>query len=412
MNNNNTYYFGLLKEIYYQALTSVDPLKFIPQFITVKNNRIIINKNSYRIDRLDRIVVIATGKASISMSYGFESAANTVNFEGLAITKYGHYKQNEFPLQKIKVIESSHPYPDQNSLEAGSEMIRLLENLTENSLVVFLISGGTSSLVECLKNEFTLNDLQELNRRVVNSGVEIKLINEQRKIISLIKDGGILNFAYPAKVESLILSDVIGNDLKTIGSGMTVLSDNTSVVISGFYESNLSNTICADNNTLINSAIAYAEKSNYKIINLGSFTENILNVSTRISKTILEELAYLKSFNKLLFIGGGEATLEVKGNGKGGRSQELALRFIQTVKDFNPKIGVYALFSGSDGTDGPTDAAGGFATNKINISDNELELSLENNDSYNLLKKHGLLFKTGPTNTNVCDVFLIMIINE
>lgn len=362
---------------------------------------------------IGKTIIIAIGKAAYDMA---KKASEIIDYDkGLIVTKYKHSKGD---IKNFTIIEAGHPILDQNSIIAGKEAIKMVNDLSTDDLVLFLISGGGSALFEVPLLE--LNEFQDINDQLLKCGATIEEINTVRKRLSQVKGGRFAEYCKPAKVINIILSDIIGDPLDMIASGPTVndrSSSDQALSIIKKYKLNLSakaqelmhhdcphdlnnvtSKVTGNNYGLRKAAINRCKELGYKIIEIkeplcGDIkeTENLL-------------CDYLKENydEKTAIIASGEITVEIKGKGLGGRNQELALRLGKHLKD-NDSL-VFCI--GSDGTDGPTDAAGAYC-----ILDNikeDINDYLSNNDAYHYFEKYGGLIKTGPTGTNVCDLYCIL----
>lgn len=308
---------------------------------------------------------------------------------GICITKYDH-SQGEIP--KVKIYEAGHPTPDANTVRATQAAIDYARHLGEDDTVLFLVSGGGSALFEC--PNCSLEEFIKINDELLASGKDIKEMNSIRKQYSNVKGGKFAEICNPAKVINLILSDVLGDDLKSIASGPTIAEGAESMLLG-----NLSK--------LIEAAKTSCESLGYETKVL---TDNMTAIARDEAVAFAHEaLKYAESDEKIALISGGETVVKLTGSGKGGRNQEFALACAPLIKGKN--ITVFSV--GSDGTDGPTDAAGGFATGEsmklfreVNINVQEY---LDNNDSYHALKATNQLIITGPTGTNVNDIAIALV---
>lgn len=374
-----------------------------------------------KLDLQGDIYLVSVGKASFNMA---KAAIEQTNIkQGIVISKYGHIKGE---LKNTKCYEAGHPVLDENGIEATEQIISMCSDLKEDDVVLFLLSGGASALFE--RPLIDLKKLQDLNRQMLNKGLNINEINTIRKKLSLVKGGRFADICRPARVYSIILSDVLGDDLGTIGSGPTV-KDNTNVSdalrIIEKYQLDLdegtmeklkdSKDADATNavNIVIGSVRILCENAARKAEELGYETfivTDAIDIEARDAGDLLfNELAKYEDRKKVALIMGGETIVHVKGKGSGGRNQEMVLSQIEHLKD---KEGVLFMSLGSDGTDGPTDAAGGYVDkdsyDKLNALHIDYKKVLEDNDAYHALKKIDGLIWTGPTGTNVNDISIIL----
>ena len=367
------------------------------------------------------IYLVSVGKASFTMA---KAAAETVDIkEGIVISKYGHIKGE---IEKVRCFEAGHPIVDENSIAATGEVIRMCSGLKDTDTVLFLLSGGASALFE--KPLIDLNRLQDINRQMLNNGLNINEINTIRKKLSSVKGGRFADLCKPAKVYAIILSDVLGDDLSTIGSGPTV-KDKTSIsdaleIIDRYHLRLDADTLDklknskdgdADNatNIVIGSVRMLCEYASEKAKELGYetyiITDSIDIEARKAGDLLYQELLKHVDEDKVALIMGGDTIVNVKGNGLGGRNQELVLSQVEHLKDMDE---VLMMSLGSDGTDGPTDAAGGYidtdSFNKLKTLNIDYREVLENNDAYHALERIGGLIITGPTGTNVNDISIIV----
>lgn len=375
-----------------------------------------------------RVTVVALGKAAWQMAQAAKGVLKDRIVAGVVITKYGHAKGE---MEPFRIFEAGHPVPDDNSFLATEYAADLVGNLTENDLVIMLISGGGSSLFEiplCTKEE-----LQDITRQLLSCGADITEMNTVRKRLSAVKGGKFAQLCYPARVFAVVLSDILGDPLDMIASGPAwpdsstvamcrdvvkkyglVLSENVRKLLEKETPKacgNVTTVITGSVQELCGSAEKTCRELGYEPFVLTS----CLNCVAREAGTFLGAIAkqYRDSKKPLAFLAGGETVVQLTGNGLGGRSQELALSAAEAIRGMENA----AVFSfGSDGTDGPTDAAGGFVDGDTcdRLLEKGLRIStvLSQNDSYHALEKCGGLIRTGPTGTNVNDLACVLIRNE
>lgn len=359
-----------------------------------------------------KVYMIAIGKAAYSMSK--ETLKHIDIYKGLVITKYNHAKGE---LKNTKIIEAGHPVLDENSIIAAQEAINLVKDLTKDDTVIFLISGGGSALFEAPL--ISLDEFKDINNQLLKCGANIQEINAIRKRLSKVKGGKFAKLCSPAKVFNIILSDIIDDPIDMIASGPTV-NDNSSsqdaINVVEKYKLSINKETMKLLNldgvkdlknvethvSLNNEAFKKAAKQRSKELGYDVYYQSVPLVED-ISKAINIMSYYTKKAKEnSVTILGGEITLEVKGNGLGGRNQELALTLGTYLKDNDTAV----ICVGSDGTDGPTDAAGAYV--EKSMIDDTVYNYLNDNDSYHYLEKHNGLIKTGPTGTNVCDLYMII----
>ncbi len=372
-----------------------------------------------------RVVLVAAGKAAWQMAKAAHRCLDARIDNGIVITKYDHVMG---PIADFTCCEAGHPVPDENSFRSTQKALDLVSGLTEKDTVLFLLSGGGSALFE--KPLIPGPQLQDITKQLLACGADIVEINTIRKRLSAVKGGKFAEACQPAQVYAIILSDILGDPLDMIASGPA----------------------CPDTTTA-EQALAIAKKYNLQLSDTAQFLlsietpKQLNNVTTRITGSVRElctaaaascrELGYepilltdmlccqakeagsflasiLKTYadsgRKLAFLAGGETVVQLTGKGLGGRNQELALSAAAGI-DGVPGAAVFSV--GSDGTDGPTDAAGGYADHEtaaaLQAQGIDIYRVLQNNDAYHALKAvDGLIF-TGPTGTNVNDIAVALL---
>jgi glycerate-2-kinase len=437
-----------LKEDLYRiinsAINAVKPVELIHRKVMLEGNHLMVNNIKINLNEYERIFVLGTGKASAFMAYELERLLGNKINAGIVSTKYDH----SAPCEKIKIIECGHPVIDENSLRAGTEILKLAKEANENDLVICLLSGGGSALLERLPDQILLNELQEVFRLLLNSGANIEEMNIVRRHLSNIKGGRLAEAIFPATCISLILSDVINDPLEAIAGGVTssdptTFKDALNILIKYKINEHIpknilnyilegidgkipetikpgnkvfertTNIILGNNKEALLNAKVMAESLGYNVL---LYSDNIQGEAREIGKFSAEIARQIFNEDKPLprpacFLFGGETTVSITGNGKGGRNQELALSALNEMSDV--KFDYLIASIGTDGTDGPTDAAGAIACTEIMKKSIEQNLDildyLNNNDSYNFFNKVDGLIKTGPTGTNVMDITIILI---
>jgi hydroxypyruvate reductase/glycerate 2-kinase len=373
-----------------------------------------------------------------------ESSIRDIITKGIVITKYGHVQGTL--TNNIEIFEAGHPVPDAKGLAATKNVIDMLKNGDSQTLVLCLISGGGSALLVAPCNDITLSEKQRVTELLLKAGADINELNTVRKHISAIKGGRLAEIAYPSKVISLILSDVIGDPLDVIASGPTSPDETTyqdalDVIEKYGLRDNIpdhiwntlkdsANGAMPDTpktgnpafegieNIIIGSNNIATEAAAKKAIELGFDTTILTSEIQGEAREVARWLA-LKAIEirgqrtedkKICLISGGETTVTVKGNGLGGRNMEFALAFAIEIAGTD---GITLLSAGTDGTDGPTDAAGaivnGQTTKKAKTKGLDPLVYLEHNDSYIFFKNTGELFITSSTGTNVMDIQIVLI---
>ena len=373
----------------------------------------------------DKVYLVAIGKAGAQMAKAAYAQLGDKIQQGVAITKYDH---SDGDIGPIKVFEAGHPVLDENSVKATDEVLRMVEGLGAEDTVIFLVSGGGSALFESPLVD--LEELQDINKQLLSSGADIVEMNTIRKRLSAVKGGRFALACAPARIISVVLSDIIGDPLDMIASGPAYPDASTcddALAIAEKYELDLSvdalellhqetpdaldnveTYVTGSVRQLCAAAAEAAEELGYKPVVLTAS----LCCEAKDAGSFLASIAqyHQDTTESLAFIAGGETVVRITGEGLGGRNQELALSAAQGIAGFENT----AVFSvGSDGTDGPTDAAGGYADGdtapalaKLGVS---IDAVLKANDSYYALRNVDGLVITGPTGTNVNDVCCLLI---
>ncbi len=384
---------------------------------------------------IDRVFVVGAGKASAAMGQAVEQILGDRITGGLISVKYGH----SAPLRRIEINECAHPVPDENGLRGAQRIADIASGATERDLLICLISGGGSALLPLPVPPVTLADKQKLTQLLLDCGANIHEINCLRKHLSLVKGGQLARLAAPARVLTLILSDVIGDDLDTIGSGPTVPDRSTFAdaaalltrfqlwdkapasivnhIRAGQGETpkpgdpifdHVQNLIVGSNRLAVDAAEAKARELGYRTLILSTFiqgeTRDVARMHAAIAREVVTSGHPIAS--PACIISGGETTVTMHGDGLGGRNQEFALA---AAIDIAGLPDVTILSAGTDGTDGPTDAAGAIADGTTLARNPQARAFLDRNDSYRYFESLGDLIKTGPTKTNVMDVRLVLV---
>ncbi len=439
-----------IRAIFEEAVRRVDPYRMIHDRVKCEENLLVIRTDyseyKYDLNDFSKIIVIGAGKATAKMAVAVEEILQDRISEGLISVKPGHTEQ----LNRIAVIEAGHPVPDDNSLRAARGISGLAEKADEKTLAVGLLSGGGSALLS-FPWEITLDDKQKTTELLLACGATIHEINCVRKHLSLIKGGRLAETLYPATSVNLVLSDVVGDRLDVIASGLTApdmttyedamavlekysirdrVPKSTLAAIVRGKEGAISETpkqgnVCfeATRNVLIGTNYTALAAAREKAESLGYSTlvlsSQITGEAKEIAKFYLGIARDCFSYDvpvekPACILGGGETTVTIKGGGKGGRNQEMALSFLAESMLQPEKLeGITFLSGGTDGNDGPTDAAGAFACAEAAETTTAHGLDpfvfLRENDSYRFFEKIGYLFKPGPTNTNVCDIQILTV---
>ncbi len=440
------------------AIKAVEPSKLIQNSVKAIDGKLNIQNDKFDLNKFSNIFLIGGGKASAQMSLALEKILNKqpkIKCEGFINIPEGQKIRNYSPSSKIRMNRASHPIPNENGLTGTKEMVKIVENATKNDLIICLISGGGSALLPLPKQGITLEDLQKVNSLLLASGASIQEINTIRKHLSDFKGGNLAKKVHntsKATLITLIISDVVGNNLDSIASGPTVpdlttysqaygvlkkysLNDKVpssvkKVIEKGLSDPRLENPkerdVCFTTiyNYLIGSVdLAVKEVSAYlKDFNfiIDYFTNEIVAKAVDFGKELHELISmklkpYAKKLgkHKLALIGTGELTVTIKGKGVGGRNQEMLLSFLDNAK--NKEINYKFLIVGAnlDGIEGNSKAMGALidnvSLNQINNEKIKTKSYLENNDSNSFFKLLKSEIITGPTGINVNDLLLILI---
>jgi glycerate 2-kinase len=415
-------------QIFRAALAAADPQEAVLRHLKFDGRTITAGRRKYSIKKFDRIQVIGAGKASAAMARAVERLLGKRIARGWINVKDGHTAH----LRRIHQQESGHPVPDERGVEGARRMAEIAREAGPRDLLICVISGGASALTPAPIPPMTLGQKQELTKKLLASGATIHEINTVRKHLSSIKGGQLAKLAYPATTIALILSDVIGDDLDVIGSGPTVGDRSTvadaravlgkyGITQVEFHETpkpgdaeleRVQNIIVGSNEQAIDAAARQAKALGYRTIVLSTRiegeTRDVAGVHAAIAKEILATGRPLRA--PACVLSGGETTVTIRGSGMGGRNQEFVLAAAIALDESGP---VTVLSAGTDGTDGPTDAAGAIADSATVSRARALDLDagafLVENDSYHFFEKVEGLIKTGPTGTNVMDVRVVLV---
>lgn len=430
-------------QIFRAALDASDPAAAVLRHVRVAGRVLIAGKRRYPLRSFRNIFVVGAGKASAAMAQAVEKLLGPRITGGLVNVKYGHVA----PLRRIELNECGHPVPDEAGVRGARRIADIVANAGEKDLVLCLISGGGSALLPSPAPPLTLEEKQQATRLLLASGANIHEINALRKHISTLKGGQLARLAWPATVVSLLLSDVIGDDLDVIASGPTAPDASTFGTARGVLDKyglleqvpravrerieaglrgeipetpkaadpvfqRVQNLVVGSNALAVQAAAAKAKELGYRPMILSTRIEGEAREIARMHAAIAKEVAWSgwPVRPPACIISGGETTVTVRGSGLGGRNQEFALA---AALDLAGTSGIVVLSGGTDGTDGPTDAAGAIADGATVERAEALGLRardfLARNDSYHFFEPLGDLLKTGPTNTNVMDVYLVLV---
>ena len=401
------------------ALTSAQPKNFLKKFIN--NDSITLGKNRIILSKYEKIFVVAYGKAADSMT---EYVSGRINISKGIIVVPKHTK-HRFTGKEFKVFHSGHPLPDIESVKAGKAVKEFVNNSTKNDFILFLVSGGGSSLL-AFPDKITLAEKKQTTKLLLKCGATIDEFNCVRKHLSMIK-GGRLVQGLNSDGCALIMSDVLSNDLSVISSGCTTYDNTTfsdavdviakyslekklpkkvmlhlkhgsNVKIIRTYKSRIMNKIIATNRDCLDAMILKSKS-------LGFTTKIHPSVKDDVSISAKKIVEMIPKRKNSCLIFGGEPTVHVRGNGKGGRNLELVLQILKLTHNSNHRLLVSSI--STDGIDGNTTYSGVLVENNLSTIE-KISYYLKNNDSYSFFKKYYGLIKTGPTHTNLMDVGLII----
>lgn len=434
-----------LNAIILSALDAVDPKKCVASSLKRDKNILTIEGHTLDLKSFRAIYLIGVGKAVLTMASAASEILGDWITEGELIAKHDNPRIHAELQAALRIRTGDHPLPSQKSIDATSQMLKMLKKTTSDDLVVGLISGGGSALMTFPVKEVGLAGLQRTTNTLLMCGASIDEINTIRKHLDAVKGGGLLKHIQPAKSVHLILSDVLGDPLSMIASGPTCndptsFSDCLGIIekyqignrldkeVLVFLENGakglhpetikIGNPVLANHQNFIIGSLSIAaeaacKKANELGINAKILTTMLRGEARDVGTSLGRDLAEIvKTKNKvdkpICLIAGGETTVTVKGNGMGGRNQELAL---SAAKEIGGLQDCALISFATDGEDGPTDAAGGFVTgDTIKIArsmDLDSKEYLDNNNAYEFLKKTGSLITTGPTGTNVNDLIIM-----
>ena len=372
-----------------------------------------------------KVILVAAGKAAWQMAKAAEDYLGDKIDKGVVVTKYDHVRGS---INRCVCIEAGHPVPDENSFRGTQKAIEAVSNLSANDTVLFLISGGGSALFE--KPLISGEELQDITNQLLACGADIVEINTVRKRLSAVKGGKFAKICEPAQVYAIVLSDILGDPLDMIASGPACpdsstcedaariiakygirLSEKAKELMSIETPKQLDNVTTQINGS-VKQLCSAVEKECIKYGYEPVMLTDQLCCQAKEAGSFLASIAktHINLGKKIAFIAGGETVVNLTGHGKGGRNQEIALAASSAISGLD-NVAVFSV--GSDGTDGPTDAAGGYVDSDTHMELKKLGIDeyevLKENDAYHALEKVGGLIKTGPTGTNVNDVAVVLI---
>ncbi|MBU1565218.1 MAG: glycerate kinase [Proteobacteria bacterium] len=429
--------------IFSAAIKAVDPEECVNRWLRLNNTDLLIGQDAYPLAANGKLYLIGIGKAAAAMAHATETLFGDRINDGVIITKYGH----GMALKHCRLLEAGHPVPDDNGVEATTALLDLVATATRDDLILCLISGGGSALCPAPAAGITLADKQATTRQLLASGATIHEINTIRKHLSRIKGGRLTRATNGARLVSLILSDVIGNDLDIIASGITAPDPSTfgdCLAILGHYQlldmipEAVKHHLKAGTEGLQEETPKPGDPVFVKIRNymVGSIADALAAAAVKAEELGFHPLILTSTLQgeareaaKVLagiaiesrrsgqpvppptcMLAGGETTVTLRGQGLGGRNMEFALAGAMALAGTRDTL---LLSAGTDGTDGPTDAAGAFADGTTATRAGALKMSLTqhlaDNNSYRFFLPLGDLFITGPTRTNVMDIVIFLI---
>jgi len=415
-------------QVFRAALKAADPELSVRRHLRLDGDTLKVAGRKYPLNRFDRIHLIGAGKASAAMARAVARVLGRRVTSGFVNVQDGI---NE-TLRQVELHACGHPVPDERGVTGGQRVLEIARSAGPRDLLLCLISGGASALMPAPSPQLTLAQKQEITRRLLACGATIHEINTVRKHLSQIKGGQLAKLAWPATVIALILSDVIGDDLDVIGSGPTVPDRSTvadaETILTKYglpsvpfhetpkpadpYFDRVQNVIVGSNREAIQAAAIRARALGYRTLVLSTFIEGETREIGCMHAAIMKEILATgrPARPPACILSGGETTVTLRGGGLGGRNQEFVLAAAIALSGAGPAT----IFSaGTDGADGPTDAAGAVADEQTLDRARKLDLDprgfLADNDSYHFFEKVGGLVKTGPTGTNVMDVRILLV---
>lgn len=430
------------------ALAAVDPAAAVRRALRREGDALLVSSRRYDLNAYRRVFIVGGGKAAAPMAAASADILGERLTGGIVITKYGHTLKDAPSLADgaLQLLEAGHPVPDAAGVQGAGRIAALLREAGADDLVICLISGGGSALLTLPQPDITLEDLRALTDALLRCGATINEINALRKHLQQLQGGGIAQLAAPATVIALILSDVVGDPLDVIASGptspdTTTFADAWAVLETyGLVEAiprsiverlraglagqvpetpkpgealfeRVHNVVIGSNALAAQAAVGRARELGFAALVLSTYVEGEAREVARVAAALAKDLA--RNGRPLrppaCLVLGGETTVTLRGAGRGGRNQELALAAAIALDGWS-RVLIATL--ATDGNDGPTDAAGAIATGETAAQGRALGLEarayLANNDSYTYFDRLGGLIRTGPTNTNVNDLLFVL----
>ena len=426
------------------ALAAVEPAAAVRRHVRREGDALVVADRRYDLSAYERVFVVAGGKAAVPMASAIGDVLGDCLNAAIVVTKRGSDLNIESQISNLQVLQAGHPVPDENSVRGAQAIADLARQATERDLVICLISGGCSALLTLPVPDLTLADLQAITGALLRSGATINEMNTVRKHCSQIKGGNLARLAAPAALVTLILSDVVGDPLDVIGSGPTVPDPTTTADAQAVLErygieetgvlckqsdktlpsiretpkpgdaifERVQNLVVGSNRLAAVAAVEQARRLGFNALLLSTYVEGEAREVARVAAALAKgTYAHGDPLSPpACLVWGGETTVTMRGEGKGGRNQELALAAALALDGW-PGVLVMAL--ATDGGDGPTDAAGAVVTGETVSRARALGFdplaALEANDSYSLFDALGDLIRTGPTGTNVNDLLFVLV---
>jgi glycerate 2-kinase len=421
-------------ELQRAALAAVEPGAAVRQHLRRQGDLVHVGDRSYNLGEYEHVYVVGGGKAAVPMAATVADVLGDRLTNGIVVTKVGHAGSGP-PLPGLRVLEAGHPVPDRNSVRGAQAIADLARQATARDLIVCLISGGGSALLTLPVEGLDLDDLQELTDALLRSGATINELNTVRKHWSSFKGGNLARLAAPAAVVTLVLSDVVGDPLDVIASGPTVPDPTTTADAQEILDrysiwpgrpvpfqetpkpgdavfERVHHVIVGSNRQAAVAALERARQLGFNGLLLSTYVEGEAREVARVAAALAKGV---RSYGDPIpapacLVWGGETTVTIRGDGKGGRNQELALAAALALEGWP---GVMLVPLATDGTDGPTDAAGALVTGETVARARALGLdplaALMANDSYTFFDELGDLIRTGPTGTNVNDLLFLLV---
>ncbi len=434
---------AIISRLVREGLRAVDPYGAVSRQVSATGRTITVGSRSFTLKTRSRVVVLGAGKASARMAQALEDRLGPRIEMGLVVVKYGH----AMPTKSVRIVEAGHPVPDAAGLAAAHDILNLARSLGKDDLLIVLLSGGASSLLPAPAEGISLADKQATTKLLLRSGATIQEMNAVRKHLSGLK-GGQLAGATSARVVSVILSDVIGNDLATIGSGPTApdpttfrqareilerynvlesvpaavqkrVSDGVARRVADTPKPGSSlfrrvhNCLIGDNEAAVDAVVRAARREKLLPFVLGTTLTGEARDAAKFFGALAREIDLRQRpiRRPCLVVAGGELTVTVRGQGTGGRAQEFALAAANEIAGIRK---AWVAGFATDGTDGPTDVAGAVVDGQTVVRAERAGLSLmkalRENDAYPLFRRLKGHIRTGPTGTNVNDLYLLLLL--